>query len=108
MTGSVERKPIPPFRTGVGALLIGALLSGASEIHAQARFDVMNTTGMSWYRGNTHSHTSESDGDSPPEQVTRWYRDHDYNFLVLSDHNVFTDPDHLSHLTDSGFILILR
>ena len=43
-----------------------------------------------WYKGNTHTHTLESDGDSTPEEVTRWYREHGYQFLVLSDHNVLT------------------
>ncbi|HET7219501.1 MAG TPA: CehA/McbA family metallohydrolase [Vicinamibacterales bacterium] len=46
--------------------------------------------GTQWFKGNTHTHTTESDGDSPPEDVARWYRDHGYNFLVLSDHNVLT------------------
>jgi hypothetical protein len=41
-----------------------------------------------WYKGNTHAHTLESDGDSTPEEVTRWYKDQGYQFLVLSDHNV--------------------
>lgn len=43
-----------------------------------------------WFKGNTHAHTLESDGDSTPEEVTRWYKEHGYNFLVLSDHNVLT------------------
>ena len=59
-----------------------------------------------WYKGNTHTHTTESDGDSSPEYVARWYKDHGYDFLVLSDHNVFTDPAHLEHLVDSTFLLI--
>ena len=45
---------------------------------------------LQWFKGNTHAHTLESDGDSTPEVVTRWYKDHGYNFLVLSDHNVHT------------------
>jgi predicted metal-dependent phosphoesterase TrpH len=49
-----------------------------------------------WYKGNTHAHTTESDGDSSPETVTRWYRDQGYQFLVLSDHNVLTNIDALS------------
>ena len=49
-----------------------------------------------WYKGNTHTHTSESDGDSPPDDVTRWYAERDYNFLVLSDHNVHTRVEELS------------
>lgn len=59
-----------------------------------------------WYRGNTHTHTTESDGDSSPEYVARWYRDHGYDFLVLSDHNVFTDPSTLADLVDEAFLLI--
>lgn len=41
-----------------------------------------------WWKGNTHTHTWWSDGDSPPELVAAWYREHDYDFLVLSDHNI--------------------
>lgn len=41
-----------------------------------------------WWKGNTHTHTWWSDGDSPPEVVAAWYREHDYDFLVLSDHNI--------------------
>jgi len=43
-----------------------------------------------WYRGNLHTHTTESDGDSSPADVVRWYRDHSYDFLVISDHNKVT------------------
>ena len=28
-----------------------------------------------WYKGNTHTHTLESDGDSTPQEVARWYRE---------------------------------
>lgn len=48
-----------------------------------------------WFKGNTHTHTTESDGDSSPDDVTRWYAEHGYNFLVLSDHNVHTHIDEL-------------
>jgi hypothetical protein len=45
-----------------------------------------------WYRGNTHTHTLNSDGDSPPDSVARWYRDHGYSFLFITDHEKLTDP----------------
>jgi hypothetical protein len=61
---------------------------------------------VTWYKGNTHSHTTESDGDSPPEYVARWYKEHGYDFLVLSDHNTLTDPATLGHLVDTTFLLI--
>lgn len=43
-----------------------------------------------WYRGNLHTHTTESDGDSSPADVVRWYREHGYDFLVITDHNKVT------------------
>ncbi len=46
---------------------------------------------LNWYKGNTHTHTVNSDGDSTPDEVVRWYREHGYNFLTLSDHNFLTD-----------------
>src|SRR3954468_2964280 len=51
-----------------------------------------------WYKGNTHTHTVNSDGDSTPDEVVRWYREHGYNFLVLTDHNYLTSVDGLNAL----------
>ncbi|MDQ3082448.1 MAG: hypothetical protein M3R07_09580, partial [Gemmatimonadota bacterium] len=73
---------------------------------AQSRFENMDFQSGRWLKGNTHTHTLESDGDSPPETVARWYKAHGYNFLVISDHNVRVDPSSLSHLVDSTFLLI--
>ncbi|MGI8907559.1 MAG: hypothetical protein ACR2IE_13835 [Candidatus Sumerlaeaceae bacterium] len=42
-----------------------------------------------WYKGNLHTHSTTSDGDSAPITVARWYRDNNYDFLVLSDHNQY-------------------
>jgi len=41
-----------------------------------------------WWKGNTHTHTSWSDGDAAPEWSADWYKRHGYHFLVLSEHNV--------------------
>ncbi len=46
-----------------------------------------------WWKGNTHTHTLWSDGDGAPELVVDGYRERGYDFLVLSDHNVFLDHD---------------
>lgn len=73
---------------------------------AASRFEIPGGAGLPWFKGNTHTHTTESDGDSPPEVVIEWYRDQGYDFLVLSDHNVLTDPARYAGLTDSTFILI--
>ena len=47
-------------------------------------------SGTQWYKGNIHTHTTESDGDEDPHKVVNWYRKHGYDFLVLSDHNHLT------------------
>ena len=63
---------------------------------------------LQWFKGNTHAHTIESDGDSTPEEVTRWYKEHGYHFLVLSDHNVLTGIDALNakYAVPGAFTLI--
>jgi hypothetical protein len=43
-----------------------------------------------WFRGNLHTHTLESDGDSTPADVAKWYADHGYDFLVITDHDKVT------------------
>ena len=49
-----------------------------------------------WFRGNTHTHTLRSDGDSTPEEVTKWYRDNGYNFLFITDHETITPVEELN------------
>jgi len=71
--------------TGALSLALGALLSPASVIVAAA----CAALGI-WAKGNTHAHTTASDGDSSPEAVAQWYRSHGYDFLTLSDHNALT------------------
>ena len=63
---------------------------------------------LQWYKGNTHTHTLNSDGDSTPDDVVRWYREHGYRFLVLSDHNFLTSVDGLNalHGADDPFLVI--
>jgi hypothetical protein len=63
---------------------------------------------MHWYKGNTHTHTINSDGDSTPDEVVRWYREHGYNFLVLTDHNYLTAVDGLNsvHGASDQFLLV--
>jgi hypothetical protein len=61
-----------------------------------------------WYKGNLHTHTLNSDGDSTPHEVATWYREHGYQFLVLSDHNYLTDVTGLNaiHAAKEKFLLI--
>ena len=62
-----------------------------------------------WYKGNTHTHTVNSDGDSTPDEVVRWYREHGYNFLVLSDHNYLTEVNGLNAVFGAqGKFIVIR
>lgn len=49
-----------------------------------------------WFKGNLHTHTINSDGDTSPDDVVRWYKEHRYDFLSLTDHNFLTETGGLS------------
>ena len=49
-----------------------------------------------WFKGNTHTHTLNSDGDSSPEEVVKWYKDNGYNFLFITDHEKVTPVEPLN------------
>lgn len=51
--------------------------------------------GYKWFKGNTHTHTTMSDGDSTPGLVARWYRNNGYDFLFITDHNKLTEVKEL-------------
>jgi len=87
-------------------LLAAGMLVVVPDMVSAQRFEPRDLTGLRWFKGNTHTHTTGSDGDSPPEVVAAWYKSRGYQFLVLSDHNVFTDPARLAGLVDSTFLLI--
>lgn len=74
------RLPLLPF------LLIVALLPTASAEEPYT-FD----SPPKWWKGNLHTHSLWSDGDQFPEMIADWYRQHDYNFLALTDHNVLSE-----------------
>jgi hypothetical protein len=57
-------------------------------------------------RGNLHAHSNRSDGDSDPLEVYAWYKDHGYDFVALTDHNMFTNPAEFRSIEGPGFIVI--
>ncbi len=46
-----------------------------------------------WFRGNLHAHTTESDGRREPQAVIDDYAERQYDFLMISDHDMVTDVD---------------
>ena len=71
--------------------------SPKSSTFAKAAVDEQAPSPL-WFKGNLHSHTLNSDGDSTPDDVVRWYREHGYNFVTITDHNYFTNVDGLNAL----------
>lgn len=66
------------------------------------------TQTLHWYRGNTHTHTVNSDGNSTADVVATWYREHGYQFLFITDHEYLTDPRPLNAIfgADEQFLLL--
>lgn len=97
-------------------LLLGTVLFAAAAVlsafpspPAFARgFGGQTSPQARWYKGNLHTHTVNSDGDSTPDDVVKWYREHGYQFLVLTDHNYLTSVEGLNalHGADDQFLVI--
>ncbi|MGI9066369.1 MAG: CehA/McbA family metallohydrolase [Pyrinomonadaceae bacterium] len=97
-------------RVCFAVLLLLALLPAfvAGPVRVASPLQTPERPKLRWYKGNTHTHTLNSDGDSTPDDVVRWYRENGYNFLVLTDHNFVTSVDGLNalHAADEKFIVI--
>jgi hypothetical protein len=59
-------------------------------------FCIAQSKTAKWYKGNTHTHTLNSDGDSTSEAVVKWYKDNRYNFLFITDHEFITPVESLN------------
>lgn len=62
-------------------VLMASALSLATAAHAD------------WYKGVTHVHSLWSDGDTAPEVIAAWYKEHGWNFVAFSDHNILQAGD---------------
>lgn len=49
-----------------------------------------------WFKGNTHTHTTNSDGALAPEKTRAEYEAGGYDFLFITDHGKVTDVTSLS------------
>jgi hypothetical protein len=96
-------------RLFLGLALVSLLtwVGGAVPLPQSSQTAAAPTSGR-WYKGNTHTHTLNSDGDSTPDEVVRWYREHGYQFLVLTDHNFLTSVEGLNalHGVDDQFLVV--
>ena len=81
-------------------LLVSLVLSGLGSAQ---------TSELHWYKGNTHSHTVNSDGDSTPLEMATWYKTNGFDFLFITDHEQITAVDELNaRLGDRGKFLVIQ
>lgn len=57
-----------------------------------------------WFKGNLHSHTTNSDGKLTPEQAVLTYKQHGYSFVCFSEHDYYTDLR--EQFNEKDFILL--
>lgn len=58
---------------------------------------------LPWLQGNLHTHTTNSDGEESPQATVDAYAALGHDFLMISDHDCFTDPETID---DKGMALI--
>jgi hypothetical protein len=52
-----------------------------------------NASAQNWYKGNLHTHSLWSDGNNYPEMIAEHYKQSGYNFLALTEHNLFQNTE---------------
>lgn len=63
-------------------------------------------SGGQWLKGNLHAHTNRSDGERSFQDVLDDYARRRYDFLMVSDHDIYTSPDDLLRCDAGGMVLI--
>ena len=63
--------------------------SAGTALGARGATALPASGGKKFYKGQFHTHTYWSDGRAFPEQAVRFYKERGYDFLGLSDHNVY-------------------
>ncbi len=83
-------------------LLAGIAITTATAAYTAATDADNHAAAPQWFKGNTHTHTYWSDGNAAPEHVIDWYVENDYDFLVLSDHNILSQGEKWFPISEEG------
>jgi hypothetical protein len=78
----------------------GAIIAEPAEL-----VNPFETEGQ-WYKANTHTHTTTSDGDMSLPAVVNMYRDIGYQVLVVTDHDLTNNQVEVDGLSDPNFLLL--
>lgn len=62
----------------------------------------------SWYKGALHLHSLWSDGDAAPEVVASWYKEHGWQFVCFTDHNVIVEGEQFKPIEDGSALSLDR
>jgi hypothetical protein len=66
-------------------------MSASASAPASASSASLAAVKRTFLKGQLHAHTwNSADGSAPPEAVVRWYGRHDFDFVVITDHNRIT------------------
>jgi len=63
-------------------------------------------TSGQWLCGNLHTHTNQSDGERHPQSAIDDYARRGYDFLMISDHDVYTSEEACREFDARGMVLI--
>ena len=84
----------PLLLSAAVTLALLSLIALSDRTPAPANAQTLQAAGpLKWYRGNLHTHSLWSDGDDYLEAIALWYREHNYDFLGFTDHNVLADKE---------------
>lgn len=60
-----------------------------------------------WYKGNTHIHTTLSDGGKTPHQIAQLYTEAGYDFIAITDHwNSFNKEQYDPQINSSTLLIL--
>ncbi len=93
----------------VSSLLTAELAGGQAPEAANPRaIQLAPRAPHTWFKGNLHTHTLRSDGDSTPGRVVSWYRNHGYDFVAMTDHDRLAPVSWLNaqYGADGGFLVL--
>jgi hypothetical protein len=61
-----------------------------------------------WFKGNLHTHTTQSDGKLTPAENLQWHAELGYDFVGITDHNRVTNPRVLYAASQSALLASRR
>jgi len=97
---NVERFPF----SGKCAVILSLVAASLAVLTSGGDAAPQQPARATWYKGIVHAHANWGAPQLPttsPDVVVRWYREHNYNFVSVTDLNYYTPPEGLKALFDA-------